>query len=272
MASKITAIVLASQRKNVINPLAVRFGVSHKCLIDLVGRPMILYVLETLIASDHIGRILVSMEDPGYFEAFPDVTALMQENNIEVIPIQDNMATSVFAAADHIGEEGMPMLITTADNALLLPEYLDALVDGIEKNKLDGAIGMTPQVNLAEKFPEYAARPTACYKFKDGGMANCNLYYLGDMNSVKAAESFKSGGGFKGSARRFIEAFGLINLIKYRFGWLSTEVVGTQMSKMFGGRFALVPIPFADAAVDVDNDLSYDMVSKVLRERAAQAG
>ena len=36
-----------------------------------------------------------------------------------------------------------------------------------------------------------------------------------------------------------------------------------------GGRFALVPIPYADAAVDVDNDLSYDMVSEVLRERAA---
>ena len=40
-------IILAAQRAGVVNPLAERAGVSHKCLAPIYGKPLIEWVLDT---------------------------------------------------------------------------------------------------------------------------------------------------------------------------------------------------------------------------------
>ena len=37
----VIAIVLAGQRRGAANPLAVRAGVSHKCLAPIAGKPLV---------------------------------------------------------------------------------------------------------------------------------------------------------------------------------------------------------------------------------------
>ena len=58
----VIAIVLAGQRRGGANPLAVRAGVSHKCLAPIAGIPLIAHVLATLTALPAVKEIRVSVE------------------------------------------------------------------------------------------------------------------------------------------------------------------------------------------------------------------
>src|SRR5688572_22428372 len=57
-----TVILLAGQRAGVVNPLAARAGVSHKCLVPIRGKPLIAHVLDTVTALPGVRGIRVSLE------------------------------------------------------------------------------------------------------------------------------------------------------------------------------------------------------------------
>ena len=58
----VTVILLAGQRAGVVNPLAARAGVSHKCLAPIHGRPLVAHVLETVTALPAVREIRISLE------------------------------------------------------------------------------------------------------------------------------------------------------------------------------------------------------------------
>jgi 2-C-methyl-D-erythritol 4-phosphate cytidylyltransferase len=57
-----TAIVLAAQRAGQLDPLAAEAGVSHKCLVPIVGRPLIEYVLDALADTPGVRAIRICVE------------------------------------------------------------------------------------------------------------------------------------------------------------------------------------------------------------------
>lgn len=72
--TSVRVIVLAAQRKGVIDPLAIRFGVSHKCLIPLHKEMLIEHVMKTLTSHPDVGTVAVSIEP----EVFDEVATLLQ--------------------------------------------------------------------------------------------------------------------------------------------------------------------------------------------------
>lgn len=62
-------IVFAGQRAGVTNPLAVRVGVSHKCLAPIRGKPLLAHVLDTLTTLPPVAEIRVSLEPETHGEA-----------------------------------------------------------------------------------------------------------------------------------------------------------------------------------------------------------
>ena len=71
----LTVIVLAAQRAGVVNPLAERAGVSHKCLAPICGRALIEWVLEVVTAQPDLAAIRISIEP----EAQAEVARLKAE-------------------------------------------------------------------------------------------------------------------------------------------------------------------------------------------------
>jgi hypothetical protein len=105
------------------------------------------------------------------------------------------------------------------------------------------------------------------YQFKDGGFSNCNLYWIGSTKALSAAEIMRGGGQFVKFPSRIIKAFGLMNLLRFRFGNGSKEKLFEQVSKRFG--FKLVPIELSDGqfAIDVDNQRTFDVTERLLKRR-----
>lgn len=257
-------IVLAAERKGVVNPLAERFGTSHKCLIPLQRRPLIAHVLETLLAHPRVASIVISIEQ----EAIAGVRAVLPlpepgKPEIGFAVAADNIADSVILAAQ--GHQG-PLLITTADNALLRPGSVDAIYSALLAN--DVALAMARRETVLAAHPEGQRR---FYRFRDDQYSNCNLYGLAGNAALGAAEIFRGGGQFARNARRIVDAFGLINLLLLRARLITLSAGLRRISQRFGLSIAPVILDDGSQAIDVDNDRTYAIVQQLLEFRSAPA-
>ncbi|MFN3798071.1 MAG: NTP transferase domain-containing protein, partial [Sphingobium yanoikuyae] len=127
MPGTATALVLAGKRDGATDPLAQAAGVTHKCLVPVVGQPMLVHVIEALAASPRIGEIRVAIEDVAVLDTLPQLRGLRNTGRLVAIPARPNLVDSVLAATDGAR---FPLLITTADNVLLTPDALAEMLDG----------------------------------------------------------------------------------------------------------------------------------------------
>lgn len=258
--SPVTVIVLAAQRTGVVNPLAVRAGVSHKCLAPICGRPLIEHVLETLTTLDDIAAIRVVLEPEGQ----SDVDAVIEPFRTRGIPIDlvdsdENIVESVHKAARD--DEG-PFIVTTADNVLLTHAGFNEVRAAMQS--CDGVIGVTTRERV-RAVHERGQR--GFYELKEAGYANCNLYGLASQKALRAAEIFREGGQFQSNKDRMIRAFGLWNIILMRFKLTTLEQGLARLGRRFD--LKLRPVVFEDGelAIDVDNERTYAICEWVLGGR-----
>lgn len=260
-ARGVTVLVLAAQRDGAIDPLAARFGATHKCIVPIAGQPLIAHVLTALAAAPEIARIIISIDTPSVLESVPIVGQLAAQGRLCTVVSRPNLAESVIAAAE---EAQFPLLITTADNALLTPAAIATMAR--EMGVSGAAIGAA----FARKEAILAAHPDGqrrFYEFADGGYSNCNCYWIADRNALRAADIFREGGQFAKHPLRIASAFGILNLIRFRLGIGTLKIALARFSRRLG--LALRPVVFPDGrlAIDVDNERTYAIVAQFLQER-----
>ena len=261
--SKLTVIVLAAQRAGVVNPLAARAGVSHKCLAPIRGKALIRHVMETLVTVPDIGAIRVSVEPEVHAEldavladyAGPDLPITLVESD-------SNIVESVFRAA---GESEGPFVVTTADNVLVTRDAIALVVD--EMRKADAVIGVAREANVRAAHPEGQRN---YYGFSDGGIANCNLYGLSNRKAFKAAEVFREGGQFMSNPGRMVRAFGLLNIVLLKAGMLKLHPAMEVLSERLGVTIHALEFEDGALAIDVDNERTYAVCEELLPSRPAK--
>ncbi|MCE3250517.1 MAG: hypothetical protein K0R41_4342, partial [Geminicoccaceae bacterium] len=67
---------------------------------------------------------------------------------------------------------------------------------------------------------------------------------------------------------RVVRAFGPGPLLAYLLGWLSLDAAMARASEVIGAKVAVVRLPFAEAAIDVDKPADLDLVEAILGRRA----
>lgn len=256
----VTVIVLAAQRSGVVNPLAARAGVSHKCLVPICERPLIAHVMEALTTLPDIREIRVVLEPDGQAEVDEVLEGFRSRGTpITLVDSDPNIVESVLAATK--GEDG-PFIVTTADNVLLTHDGFEQLRNALRS--ADGAIGVTTRERV---WAIHRQGQRGFYEFKDAGYANCNIYGLANDKGLKAAEIFREGGQFQANRGRMVRAFGLFNILMMRFGLITFADGLSRVGKRFDAKLA--PVVFEDGAlaIDVDNERTYAICEWVLGQR-----
>lgn len=258
----VTAVVLAGRRDGHVDPLAEAAGLADKCLVPVAGKPMISHVLAALDATAQIGRIVVSINDARAVEGVPAVRALQDSGKLTVSTARTNLVDSVMAAVDEA--KSFPLFVTTADNALLTPAAAGAFIAG--------AAGADVAVAFARRDAVLAAHPEGqrrFYKFSDDSYSNCNSYWLGNERALAVAEVFRSGGQFAKHPLRIVEAFGLINLLRFHYGIGTLDAAFGRFSARF--RLAMKAVVLRDGAVaiDVDNPRTLAVTEAIMAAREA---
>lgn len=255
---RFTAVILAAQRPGRVDPLAERAGLSHKCLVPIAEVPLIAHVVAALAATPGCALMRIVIEPA----MFVTLRTLLGDGppRIELVVAADNLADSVFNAAD--GIEG-PIIVTTADNVLLTPEAVRQMVATLEGGA-DVALAMAARASVLMAHPEGQRR---FYRFRDDDYSNCNLYGFGHAGAIKAAESFRSGGQFAKKPLRLIGAIGLVNVVLMLLRRLSLAGALARLSRRLG--LSLAPVVIADGshAIDVDNERTYRIAEMLLERR-----
>ncbi|MEM9386142.1 MAG: nucleotidyltransferase family protein [Pseudomonadota bacterium] len=259
-----TAVVLAAQRRGADDPLAPFCDNGNKCLIDMAGKPMVEWVLDTLLSAPQIARIVISSDDETLLAPLPRFDDDVASGRISLVASGPDLFASVEAALAGPEAARFPAIITTADNPLLTPAMLEHFCAELERTDVDAAIAMTPADLLRAEHPNGQRR---FYAFTDGEFSNCNLYALTRPKAVGAAAMFRGGGQFRKKAMRIVRAFGVFNFLLYFLHRLSLDDVGVRLSKTFGCQVGFVRMPFSEACIDVDNERTMRIARKILEAR-----
>ncbi|WP_082660340.1 NTP transferase domain-containing protein [Sphingopyxis sp. H050] len=251
-------LILAGRRPGAVDALAEAHGVGDKCLVPVAGRAMIAHVLDSAAQTDAT-RIFVSTHHETLLDALADDVVERLGERLVIVAAADNLADSVLAVADRAA---FPLFITTADNCLLTPATIMEI--GSEAARL----GVGAGVALARREDVLAAHPEGqrrFYEFSDVTVSNCNAYWIGDRAALKAAEAFRGGGQFVKKPIRVMQAFGLINLLRFRFGLGPIQHIFQRISRHLKVDIAPLLVSNGATAIDVDNERSLRVTEALMK-------
>ncbi len=252
--SKVTALVLAGSRQGAADPMAVAAHVSHKALIPVGGRPMILRVIEALERSPCIGRIAVVIENP------LALASLDLGERVIVLSAAEGPSLSVRHALEKLGT---PLLVTTADHALLEPEWIDYFLAHMPKGA-DVGVAVAAQTQIMEAVP--GTRRTFL-RFSDGAFSGCNLFYFSTPRASRAVAFWERMEAERKHPLRMARILGIATLLLYITRVLSLSGIARRLGKLTDLSVGMVELPYGLAAVDVDKPADLELVEQVLNGR-----
>ena len=245
------ALVLAGGR-GPDDPMAKAYGVSHKCLLEIAGIPMLQRVLDTLSAEPAIGQIAVSIETP-------ELLAGLRSRAVHA-PTSTSAARSAIAAIE-TGAVGMPLLLTTGDHPLLTPAMLRHFLSASERSTADLCVGLARAETILAAYPQ---SKRTFLTFGPDRVSGCNLFALKTPRALKALERWQYLEALRKKPWRLFGAFGPAALARFIAGAITLKGAFAIASRKLGLHAEAILMPFAEAAIDVDKPADKELAELIL--------
>ena len=247
-----TALILAGRRGGA-DALAEAAGAPHRALLDVHGVPMLERVVNTLKDVPCVERIVVSTDAPELLHLFPDLARQVTDGSIAVMPGEQSASRRVLQALNEIPAD-TPLLVTTADHALLTREMVEYLLAEAEQGEAELAFGLVAASRLRARFPE---SQRTYIPFRGESYSGANLFAFLTSRARRGAEFWTRVEELRKQPWRLARAFGPFAFLLFLLRLLDLDSAMRRASRVIGVRIRAIPLPFAEAAVDVDrlNDL-----------------
>jgi GTP:adenosylcobinamide-phosphate guanylyltransferase len=254
--AKLTALILAGSRDGAADPLAIAGHVSHKALLPVDGTPMVLRVIRALQQSPAIGRIVVICERIDLLDDLPETAG---------VAMRRAAASPSASVAQALAEFGTPLLVTTADHALLTPAIISAFLS-LAPSGADAVAAVARSEIVCADYPD--TRRT-WLRLRDGLYSGCNLFLLQHEKARLAVIFWRKLEAHRKHPWTMARLIGLAALVGYAFKTLTLDKATRLLSRRCGAELAVITLPFADAAVDVDKPADLYIVERTLAARRA---
>lgn len=256
----VDALVLAGSRQGAADPMAVAAGVSHKALIPVGGVPMVARVVDALRASGRVGRIAIAIEDA----AVLDGVVTLDGTEVFALPAADGPSRSVGLTLDRLGT---PLLVTTADHALLRPAWIGHFLDHLPAGA-DVAAGLARRETILAALPD---TQRTYLRFADRSVSGCNLFHLATPRARGAVDLWQRLEALRKQPLRMAGAIGFATLLRYATRTLTLSGALARLGRKAGASLAAVDMPFGLAAVDVDKPADLVLAERLLRDEVRRS-
>ena len=257
------AIVLAG-RRTVDDPLAAAAGAPHRALLDIEGEPMLLRVVRRLLARRTIERVLVNIDEPALLDAVAPLASLRDQGVVEIMKSTGSPSASVLESLEWARLDQGPVLVTTADHALLDDAILDAFFGASARLDADLTVGLVSRRTIEARFPE--AKRTYL-RFRGNAFSGANLFLFRTPASLRAAEFWRRVERDRKHPWRIARAFGFATLLLFLTRRLDLDAALERASRIIGAHVRAVRLEIAEAAVDVDKIEDLELVRRILATR-----
>lgn len=254
--TRCTAVVLAGSRPG-LDPFAQKYGTDLKALIPVGGMPMVRRPVDALLKSNEVGSIRVLAQQPGRIaKAVPDSARVSVEASGETI------ASTLEAMCADLGVR-WPVLVTTADHALLSPEMVADFLAKAEG--ADVAIGVVSSEALLKRLPQ---TKRTWLKFRGGAYSGANLFLLGGPEVRCVLEIWRASEQNRKKAWRMLFTLGVPGFLGAVLRLRTLEQTLDAVGKKLGLTIRAVELADPLAAVDVDKPEDHELVTAILEGRA----
>ena len=252
---KYTAIVLAGSRPG-RDAFADAHGTDLKALIPVAGEPMVRRPVRSLLAAEDIGTVVVLSQTPERItEVLPDDARLSLRKSDATIA-----TTMLELCFDK--QTQWPLLVTTADHALLDVETIDEFLTYAEG---DIAIGVVERATLLKRFPD--AKRT-WVKFRGGAYTGANLFALKSPKVAAAIELWRSVENERKKGWRVISLLGPLVLVGTVLRLLTIDGALRRIGRKLGLDIRVIRLSNPLAGVDVDKPADHELAEAILAGRA----
>jgi GTP:adenosylcobinamide-phosphate guanylyltransferase len=257
-----TAIVLAGNRPGE-TAFADSHGVPAKALIPVGGEPMLGRVVKALLAAPSVGRIVILAQEPETLLGGA-LQWVRQQPRIATAKAGEGISLSI---AEIAGTDAAPwpVLVTTADHALLKPEMVEAFIAGA--GDADAAFAMVERGVIERAYPE--TRRT-WLKFSDGGYSGANLFALATPRAQEPLKFWARAERDRKKALKILWFFGPIVFLRAFTRTISMDGAVTKVGRNLRIKLRAVRLPFAEAAIDVDKQSDLELVERILARAPTQ--
>ena len=258
-----TAVVLAGDRTR-DDPVARAAGVPCKALALVGGRPMVRRVLDALGAAREVGSRILCGPRRDALEQDEGLRALVAKGEVEWLEARATPSLSADGALERV-PPAAPVLLTTADHALLTPVVVDYFCEAARATGADVVVGLASAEQVTAAFP--GTRRTIL-RLKGGGYCGCNLFAFltpagrGAIRYWRRVEQER-----KRPLRLVAGALGWSAVLDYALGRLTLDAALGRVSRRLGLRAGSLILPFPEAAVDVDSVEDLQLVRAIVEPR-----
>lgn len=255
-----TAVVLAGDRR-ADDPVARAAGVPSKALALVGGRPMARRVLDALGAARTVDVRILCGPGREALEQDAGLRALVEAGEVGWLAARATPSQSAEGALARV-PPATPVLLTTADHALLSPALVDYFCEAARATHADVVVGLAPADQVTAAFPH--SRRTIL-RLKGGGYCGCNLFAFltpagrGAVRYWRRVEQER-----KRPLRLVAGALGWSAILGYALGRLTLDAALGRVSRRLQLRAATVILPFPEAAVDVDSVEDLQLVRAIV--------
>jgi len=245
--ARFDAVVLAGSRPGG-DPLARHAGVSDKALLVIGGQTMLARVIAALRAAGAANVHVIASSD-----AVRDHALALRAIPLPAAPGPSASARAGLAAA------GAPLLLTTADHALLRPEWIRAFLDAMPACDVAALLARRPAVER-----DAPSTRRTWLRFADGDWSGCNLFWLGTPAADAALAMWQAVEADRKRPWRIVRRLGPGLLLRYLAGRLALGQAVAALGARAGVDARVVESPFGLAAVDVDKPADLEFVRAMM--------
>lgn len=253
---KYTAVVLAGSRPG-RDLFAEQFGNDIKALIAICGEPMVRRPVRALLASDQVGQVIVLSQA---IERIADVVP--PDPRLTFRRSSGTIAETILGFCND-PETSWPLLVTTADHALLDREIVNEFLN--HANNADLALGVVERSILLKRFPN---SQRTWLKFRGGEFTGANLFALNSPRVAPVIELWRSVEQDRKKGWRLISLLGPVTLAGTLLRLFSIEYVLGRLGRKLSLRLKAVRLSNPMAGIDVDKPCDQTLVEAILEGRA----
>jgi GTP:adenosylcobinamide-phosphate guanylyltransferase len=259
----LTVLVLAGDRR-VPDPVAVAAGTSCKALAVVGGTPMLLRVVDAVRNGVPSAPIVLCGPPRSAIESCADLQRLLDSGIARWAEPGGSPTLSVASGLQQVAGVS-PVLITTADHALLSADMVRHFIAQSLATAADATVGLVRHDSLLRVLP--ASRRTVL-RFSDDHWCTSNLFCLLTpeartiVSTWRAVEEQR-----KRPARVIAGMLGVGGIVAYALGRLSLADALDRFGRRLGLRLAHVEMPQPLAAVDVDTAEDLELARSLAQRR-----
>lgn len=250
-------LILAGSRDGERDPLAQLGKVSHKALLPIAGIPMIERVVSALESTPDLGPIWVSIETPSCLEFLG--------SRVRLLKAASTPSESVAQALEHIGT---PCLITTADHALLSPQWVQEFLEKSRASQASLTAGVASAQNIQRDVPD---TKRTYIKLSDLTFSGCNLFYCHDSRARSVVALWQNLQRNRKHPVKMAWTLGIPTLIRFILRQLDTQGIERRITRLTDAPVKIITLHDGRVSIDVDKVADFCLVSDLLKKEKKQS-